>query len=143
MATLIQQISKTILALALILIAAQVCLACLCDIRSLSKRKGESRNVFVGTVVNRVRETREEKRLWRNEFVVERYWKGKKSSALIVYTTLDDCASWFEIGKKYLVFAYYVKELDHLQTGACMGTGPADMKSEDLKRLGTGKSAGR
>jgi hypothetical protein len=113
--------------------------ACVCNVRSLSKRKSESRSVFVGRLIKRTQEPQDGRVLWRNEFAVERYWKGANAAGITVYTTSDDCASHFEVGEKYLVFAYFVKEGRHLETESCMGTGQIEMVTEDLKKLGKGK----
>jgi hypothetical protein len=77
--------------------------------------------------------------IWRNQFAVERHWKGIRGAEITVYTTSDDCASWFEMGQKYLVLAYFVKEDRHLETESCMGTGRIEMATEDLRKLGKGK----
>src|SRR5215470_9356728 len=52
-------------------------------------------------------------------------------SQIAIYTTLDDCAPSFELGQKYLVFAYYVKESNHLETETCMGTGRIEGVGKD------------
>jgi len=119
------------------LLAATASYACVCNVRSISKRVRESRSVFVGTIDNRTQVS--ENGLWRNEFTVERYWKGVADATLIVYTTSDDCAPSFEVGGKYLVLAYFVKDAAHLETEVCMGTGRADMATDDLAKLGKGK----
>src|SRR6266550_3570533 len=103
-------VATVIAAFSFLLIASSVSLACVCNVRSLSKRKSESRNVFVGTLTKRTQESENGRLLWRNQFAVERYWKGTKVNEITVYTTSDDCASWFELGQRYLVLAYFVKE---------------------------------
>ena len=132
----------SITVLALVLLVADVSEACVCNVRSLSKRRSESRNVFVGTLVKRTQESENGRTLWRNQFLVDRFWKGTKSSQIAIYTTLDDCAPSFELGQKYLVFAYYVKESSHLETESCMGTGRVEWGGEDLKLLGRGRGVG-
>lgn len=76
---------------------------------------------------------------WRNQFSVERYWKENSAAEVTVFTTFDDCASWFELGQKYLVLAYYVKDSGHLETDTCMGTGRVDSVATDITMLGKGK----
>jgi hypothetical protein len=125
-------------ALSLTIITSSAALGCVCNIRSLSKRKGESRSVFVGTLIGQTQDS-DSQGLWRNQFVVERYWKGINAAEVTVYTTSDDCASHFELGKKYLVFAYFVKEGQYLETDSCIGTGRIEMVAGDLKKLGKGK----
>jgi hypothetical protein len=127
------------LALLTFLLGATESLACVCNVRSLSKRTSESRIVFVGTLVKRSHESEGGQTRWRNQFSVERYWKGTPLSEVTVFTTLDDCASWFELGQTYLVLAYYVKDSRHLETDTCMGTGSVDRVATDLKMLGKGK----
>jgi len=132
----------SITVLALVLLVADMSEACVCNVRSLSKRRSESRNVFVGALVNKTQESENGRTLWRNQFLVDRFWKGTKSGHITIYTTPDDCAPYFELGQKYLVFAYYVKESNHLETEICMGTGRIERAREDLKLLGRGRDVG-
>src|SRR6185503_16723112 len=124
-------------AAAIVLVATNAALGCVCNIRSLSKRVRESRNVFVGTILDRTQIS--PNGLWVNRFAVERYWKGVRSANLIVYTTSDDCAPSCAVGGKYLVFAYFVKEASHLETDACMRTARVEMVADDLAKLGKSK----
>src|SRR6185295_4530204 len=102
-------------------------------------RKSESRSVFVGTLISRTQESQNGRMIWRNQFAVERHWKGIRGDEIAVYTTSDDCASRFEMGQKYLVLAYFMKEDRQLKTESCMGTGRIEMVTEDLRKLGKGK----
>lgn len=130
----------SILASAIIALAgAKATHGCVCNVRSLSKRVRESRCVFVGTITNRTPVSEHGRTFWRNEFAVERYWKGERSANLVVYTTVDDCAPSLEINGKYLVFAYFVKDEDHLETDLCMRTARVDLVPDDLDKLGKGK----
>jgi len=126
-------------ALSLTITASSVAVGCVCNVRSLSKRKGESRTVFVGTLIGQSQEIHDGQALWRNHFAVERYRKGGGTTGVTVYTSTDDCASHFESGRKYLVFAYFVKGGGRLETDSCMGTGRVEIVTEDLKKLGKGK----
>ena len=133
------RIPRILLILGILVVAANASFACVCNVRSLSKRIRESRSVFVGTVTSRAQVTENGQTLWRNQFTVERYWKGANSPDVVVYTTLDDCASTFSVGGKYLVLAYFVKDARHLETDSCMRTGPVEMLADDLATLGKGK----
>jgi hypothetical protein len=115
--------------------------ACECINRSVSQRKNSSQTVFAGTAIERERQidSKSNAMVWRVKLTVERYWKGNEVEEIVIYSGPDDCASWFELGKKYLVFAYYEKENARLETDACMGTGSIEMKEDDLKRLGKGR----
>jgi hypothetical protein len=124
---------------AFLLINSSVSLACVCNVRSVGQRKTESQAVFLGAVMEREQESTARGTVWRTKFAVERYWKGAKGNETTIYTSLDDCASSFEVGKKYLVFAFLEKKSKHLETDSCMGTGRLEMVKEDLKKLGKGK----
>jgi len=121
----------------IILSAAEVSTACVCDVRSVEKRTKESQRVFVGTVIERDRDSESDS--WRVKLQIERYWKGDKTRELTIYTGPDDCSVWFEPGKKYLVFAYVDKENGRLETNACMGSGRVEFAEKDLKKLGKGR----
>jgi hypothetical protein len=134
-----KRVTILLASIALVIVVTNASLACVCNVRSLSKRVRESRAVFVGTVTSRAQVTENGQTLWRNQFTVERYWKGVNSPDVIVYTTLDDCASTFSVDGKYLVLAYFVKDAGHLETDTCMRTGPVEMLADDLAKLGKGK----
>jgi len=133
------RMTRILLSLVILVVAANASFACVCNVRSLSKRIRESRSVFVGTATSRAQVTENGQTLWRNQFTVERYWKGVNSVDIVVYTNLDDCASTFNVGGKYLVLAYFVKDASHLETDTCMRTGPVEMLADDLAKLGKGK----
>lgn len=114
-------VATVIAALSLLLIASSVSLACVCNVRSLSKRKSESRNVFVGTLIKRTQESQNGRILWRNQFAVERYWKGINVNEITVYTTSDDCASWFELGQRYLCARLFCERESPLRNGVLHG----------------------
>ena len=95
--------------------------------------------------MEREQESSSARTVWRTKFAIERFWKGVKVNEILIYTSLDDCASSFDVGKKYLVFAYIEKGGTYLETDSCMGTGQVDLAGEDLKaredlkKLGKGK----
>jgi hypothetical protein len=65
---------------------------------------------------------------------IEKSWKGRFSKEIILTTGKDSamCGYSFEIGNKYLVYAYGPK--NKLTTGLCSRTGVLS-QSEDLKYL--------
>jgi hypothetical protein len=115
--------------------------ACQCSTRSVSQRIKESQAVFVGTVIGREQRIDNigNARGWRVTLAIEQYWKGEEAKEITIYTGPDNCVTWFELKKKYLVFAYLNKEKARLETNVCMGTGRIEMSKEDLKKLGKGK----
>jgi hypothetical protein len=96
--------------------------------------------IFVGRAVavyNGI--THGEFRGWRVKLKVDRYWKGQVTQEIVLFTGPDDCASYFQVGDDYLVFAYVPSNTDHLYTDVCMQTGPISHQEYNLKRLGKAK----
>lgn len=71
---------------------------------------------------------------------VDNYWKNANQSELDVYTNLEStaCGYDFELGEKYLVFAYANDE-DRLSTSWCSLTQPLDGAKLILEEIGAGK----
>jgi hypothetical protein len=89
--------------------------ACSCDTTSLENALEFSDEIFTGKVVKVeeykngqfVKIDNEEKASYplRYYFEVERKWKGNQDSILIVGGDNWSCDFWFDIGKRYLVYA--------------------------------------
>ncbi|MFN2481418.1 MAG: hypothetical protein ABR554_08115 [Pyrinomonadaceae bacterium] len=122
-----------------ILSAAHPAAACLCLARSVSQKKKDAAAVFMGTVVENEKEINDSGISYRIKFTVERSWKNAEVSEIIVYTR-GGCLAWFEVGKKYLVYAYAKKEKGLLGADMCSVARLADLSAKDLKRLGNGKA---
>ena len=127
------------------LISVQPAFACLCNGASQSKLFNRARKraavIFVGRAVdvhNGI--TNGEFPGWRVTLRVDRFWKGRVAEEMIVFTGPGNCASYFEVGGQYLVFAYVSSGENHLYTDVCMQTGALRYEAYNLKRLGTGKT---
>ena len=114
--------------------------ACACEQMNVSKAKGRAEVVFVGAVVDSHRERTAAGFEWRVRLSVEQSWKGEAADEFVVYTG-GKCATQFEPGKRYLVFARRQEGRGRLTTDSCMRTTPFEAATEeDLRRLGKAKS---
>jgi len=74
------------------------------------------------------------------EFKVEKIWKGPVAKMISIKYELSDCTYLFEVGKKYLVYAYaYAYDKEIFETSKCARNKELDKASDDLKELGEGK----
>jgi hypothetical protein len=81
------------------------------------------------------------------KFRVERWWKGKSTREVVIFTdrtisadgsqTITDCDFPFEIGKGYLVYAF--SDEKQLKTNVCTRTKEIGKAGQDLKILGKGR----
>jgi hypothetical protein len=71
------------------------------------------------------------------KFRVEEVWKGPRSAETAVFTGLGsgDCGYKFEMGGKYLVYAYQRND-SKFETNICQRTAPLVEAGSDLKVLG-------
>jgi len=72
----------------------------------------------------------------RIEFKVEKTWKGPRAKSISIQYEQSDCTYVFDVGKKYLVYAY---GKGILTTSICTRTKDLNKASDDLKELGEGK----
>jgi hypothetical protein len=97
----------------------------------------ESATVFAGEVVD-ISENEDvgEQYGYKVKFDFERSWKGDSVETLTVLTGYGggDCGYGFEIGEKYLVYAYSSK--GSLNANICSRTTPLANAQEDLDALG-------
>lgn len=72
-------------------------------------------------------------------FQVSQTWKGEAEKTLVVDTPLNSamCGIYFEIGEKYLVYAY--GDENQLSTNLCSRTKLTSQAEEDLLMLGGGQ----
>ncbi|WP_051530041.1 hypothetical protein [Anoxybacteroides tepidamans] len=103
----------------------------------------ESKAVFAGKVVQIYETKIEEPGLgkWPKRAVVlavERTWKGVDETHVVVYTGFSnaDCGYPFEVGEKYLVYAYGESDLF---TNICSLIKPLAEAKHDVNELGKGK----
>lgn len=85
------------------------------------------------------------------KFQVENWWKGKSTREVILFTdrtknsdgseTISDCDFPFEVGKRYLVYAF--SDESQLKTNVCTRTKALEKAKEDLKLLGRGRKPKR
>jgi hypothetical protein len=74
------------------------------------------------------------------EFKVEKIWKGPAAKWIWIKYELSDCTYLFEVGKKYLVYAYaYAHDKEIFETNKCARNKELDKASDDLKELGEGE----
>jgi hypothetical protein len=81
------------------------------------------------------------------KFRVDSWWKGKSTREVLIFTdrtvsedgsqTITNCDFPFEIGKRYLVYAF--SDEKQLKTNACTRTKEIGKAGEDLKILGKGR----
>ena len=118
--------------------------ACNCDLPLLNRTPKQQVNqarkyacaVFSGTVLS----IDEATYLERVTFKIEGFWKGTLSKEVVVVTSRGggDCGYRFEVGERYLVYAYGVNEAN-LGTNICQRTAPLSADAGDLKLLGKPK----
>ena len=81
------------------------------------------------------------------KFQVENWWKGKGTKEVVLVTdrtksadgseTISSCDFQFEIGKRYLVYAF--SDEKQLKTNVCTRTKEIGKAGKDLKILGKGR----
>jgi hypothetical protein len=120
--------------------------ACTCDLpeanltlkEQVNRARKESRAVFIGEVIEVIRKP--ENYFVTVKFRVENSWKGRVAKEITLSTGQGggDCGYKFEVGGRYLVYAYGSDETS-LATNICQRTGPAGAVTEEIKLLGKGK----
>ena len=126
-----------------ILFIPETSYACNCDLprtdRSLKQQVIEARKrseaVFTGTVLEISKRPGD---LYITvKFKVEEVWRGPRGAETSVFTGIGggDCGYKFEIGEKYLVYAYK-RDDSKLETNICQRTAPLAEAGPDLKVLG-------
>lgn len=112
--------------------------ACSCGSPGLPcEAYGAAAAVFVGTPIS-IRQTNE---MWTSravKFSVEQSYLGVAGTEVEVFTGSGggDCGYYFEVGQRYLVYAYRNRNKEHLTTSICSRTRPYARASEDIAFLG-------
>jgi hypothetical protein len=103
-----------------------------CRIPGLQEAKKEASAVFEGKILE----------VTPNEngktfvFLVARYWKGVKTKKITIHVNENTrFESWFEVGKKYLVFAR-LDESKKYVVERCSRSNEIEQSVDDLKSLG-------
>lgn len=120
--------------------------ACSCELplgnitvkQQVGKARKNSRAVFMGEVLEVIRP--EDSYSVIVKFRVDQIWKGKLRKELTLGTGTGggDCGYRFEVGQRYLVYAYGSNETS-LSTNICQRTVPLKDAVGDIKLLGKGK----
>ena len=141
----VQADCRVLLAGVVLLLASPAVFACTCLPHAgepiqkvVAKARNESRAVFSGTVVAIDRKPGDLSVAVR--FEVEKFWKGALKKEVTVFTGIGggDCGYVFEVGQRYLVYAYTHNETG-LGTNICQRTASLIDAAKDLKALGKGK----
>ncbi len=106
-----------------------------CAIPDLILAKQQAKAIFVGKIISQT-ETDNVKTF---KFKVEKYWKGKKSKTISINVYENTrYQTWFEVGKKYLIFASN-NENKNLFVERCSRSSDVESATNDLKSLGKAK----
>ncbi|MFC4775809.1 hypothetical protein ACFO9Q_03325 [Paenibacillus sp. GCM10023252] len=100
--------------------------ACSCGPASVEERYEGASAIFTGTVVSRDAEG-------GNIFKVDKVWKGDPSGGYVHSGFFGMCGTEFEEGKKYLVYTYAHKGVEH--TDLCSGNKLISKAGNDMKAL--------
>jgi hypothetical protein len=147
---------SSLLALLFVIAEPKSAHACLCGYEPPAERFSSITAVFSGRALEVNSPYQQEGRLlvlrpphvYVTHFVVDRVWKGSLGEKILVTTGASNCASQFEVGNEYLVWAYaasdepgYRVEGAALQAdyGRCGLTrpGPISDQDEDIQVLET------
>jgi hypothetical protein len=125
--------------------------ACICDRQTLQERIDEYHFIFIGKVLSVEDIYSDSTAKWpdRQQIVIkiDRKFKGNQSEIMIIESQLSTCASYFEKGQSYLVFAdhYITNETmvnenfvamnDKIVTGKCYGTKGIDRSENEIREL--------
>ena len=139
---------RVLLAGVVLLLASRAVSACDCSLprpgkpikQVVAEARNKSRAVFSGTVVAIDRKPGDLYVAVR--FEVEEFWKGALRKEVTVFTGQGggDCGYKFEVGQRYLVYAYTYNDTE-LGTNICQRTAGLLEAAADLKVLGKGKLA--
>lgn len=140
---------RTPLIIVVLLLVTKAGFACDCDLsrpgksvkEAVVEARKKSKAIFSGTVV--AIDKKPSDLYVTVRFKIEGSWKGMYSREATVFTGQGggDCGYKFEVGQRYLVYAYRYNDAD-LGTNICQRTATLTQATEDLKVLGKGKSVG-
>lgn len=108
-----------------------------CRVLSFEEAFKESEAIFVGEVLSSAKKGND--KIFK--FKVQKYWKGanKENIEVSVYESTRFQA-WFKTGEKYLVYANADEDGTLRDSARCSRSKDLEDASEDLNRLGEGKS---
>jgi hypothetical protein len=140
---------RALLAVVVMFLVTKAGFACDCGLprtgnpfkQVVTEARNKSKAVFSGTVVAIDKKPGDLYVAVR--FKIEESWKGTLSKEATVFTGQGggDCGYKFEVGQRYLVYAYRYNDTD-LGTNICQRTANLIEAAEDLKVLGKGKFVG-
>lgn len=146
----VKRIVLPLCAVACLLFIPVVGLACTCELprpgitpkQVVAQARDKAKAVFVGKVIELI----ENPQVFYVEvkFKVEGSWKQVSTNQLVLRTGRGggDCGYRFEIGERYLVYAYGSDAMT-LETNICQRTRKLADAGEDLKLLGKSKVVNR
>ena len=125
--------------------------ACICEEQTLEERIEKYHFIFIGNVISVEDIFSDSTSTWpdhqRIVIEIEKKFKGNQSDRIIVESELSSCASFFERGKKYLVFAgHYITDETEVNenfvatnnkvvTSKCHGTRSVELSVEEIQEL--------
>lgn len=113
---LLRTATKLFATLAMLLLAAVVCLACDCNTLSPSESFQAADLVFVGSVVT----SDKSDGYLKSTFRVEQILKGSNSNEIVIAGQMSDCDFAFQTGEAYIVYAR--QSQSRLIASTCMST---------------------
>jgi hypothetical protein len=106
-----------------------------CAIPTLVQAKKSAAHIFVGKITGET--AIDDGKSY--QFKVEKYWKGKKVKTITININENSrYQSWFEVGKKYLIFAE-TNSTNGFTVKRCSRSNEFSEASDDIKSLGKGK----
>ena len=115
---------------------------CTCEIWKPQKKLRKARAVFVGELVAKATNDKDNFATVSLKFQVDRYWKGIKEPFITVVSAPDICCVCglpVHVGAKYLIYAFDTAN-GQIETGTCMSaTLDAERSQDELKILGKAK----
>ena len=125
--------------------------ACICEEQTLEERIEKYHFIFIGNVISVEDIFSDSTSTWPDQqriiIEIEKKFKGNQSEQIIVESELSGCASFFEEGKKYLVFAghsitnetevneNFVATNNKVLTGKCYGTRAVEFSKKEIQEL--------
>lgn len=126
----------------LILFSMGLASACSCIyFENTSQKLDNAEYVFSGEIINIKISGQEYNELQEVTIKTIQYWKPSEfpeSINLNLYATKDsgaNCGYNFELGKKYIIYAYLDSENGRLSTSSCMGNSILNEKTNELNEL--------
>jgi len=129
----------------------EISYACMCDFGLFENRIEKSHFIFTGKVISVEDIYADSTSKWPTQqrvlIVIEKKFKGNQNDTLKVNSNLHSCASFFEVNKRYLVFAGHSIESEaeisqdfidtnnKIVTGQCYGTKEIEYSNDETRLL--------